>query len=95
MSNSLLDRAYLHLSGDARVNVWHISIYMALLHKWQQNGFQSPVQITRREVMQLAHVRSIATYHKIISELQTFGYIHYAPSYNPLKGSRVFITKSK
>jgi len=39
--------------------------------------------------MQLSHIRSIATYHKVIKELHAFGYIIYKPSYHPKKGSEI------
>jgi hypothetical protein len=39
--------------------------------------------------MHAAHIRSIATYHKIIRDLQAFGYLDYWPSYHPVKGSLV------
>ena len=39
--------------------------------------------------MKAAHIQSIVTYHKVIGELQAFGYLHYLPSYHPLKGSAV------
>jgi hypothetical protein len=89
MSNDFLDNAYLLLSGDTRINVWHMSIYLALLYKLRGNGFQSPVQITRKEVMLLAHVGSIATYHKCIRQLQDYGYIDYVPSFDHYKKTAV------
>ena len=39
--------------------------------------------------MSLSHIRSIATYHKVIKELQAFGYIIYKPSFHPKKGSTI------
>ena len=89
MSHDFLDNAYLLLSGDARINVWHFSIYLALLYKLRANGFGSAVQITRKEVMLLAHVGSIATYHKCIRQLQEYGYIHYDPSFDRYKKTTI------
>jgi hypothetical protein len=86
-----VDKAYHNLSADKRVNVWHMSIFMALLYLWKQNDYQNPVPITRKTVMRLAHVQSFVTYHKIIKELQKFGYIIYAPSFNPSVGSCITI----
>jgi hypothetical protein len=85
-----VDKIYRSLSNDKRVNVWHMSIFMALLYLWKQNDYSNPVAITRRVVMALAHVHSIVTYHKCIKELQQYGYILYEPSFNPSIGS--FIT---
>jgi hypothetical protein len=86
-----LKKSYLSLSKDKRVNVSHIGIYIALLYLWLRNKGINPTYITRRKVMQLAHIRSIATYHKCIRQLQEFGYVHYIPSYNRFSGSQVYI----
>jgi hypothetical protein len=42
--------------------------------------------------MALSHIRSIATYHKCLGQLEVYGYIHYQPSYHPVKGSLVWWT---
>lgn len=76
---------------DKRINVWHLGIYMALLYLWVRNNGTNPIYISRRKIMQLAHVSSIATYHKCLKQLQEFGYIHYVPSYNRFSGSQVSI----
>lgn len=86
-----VDKAYRALSGDKRINVWHISLFFAFLHLWKQNGSHNPFPITRNRVMELAHIRSIATYHKCVKELQEFGYIEYIPDYDPYLGSRIAI----
>ncbi len=62
--------AFMELSNDDRVTVWHVSIYMALFYRWHVNAYKNPVSITRREIMKLAHIGSIATFHKCIKELQ-------------------------
>jgi hypothetical protein len=41
--------------------------------------------------MSLAHINSIATYHKCIKDLSSFGYIGYMPSYNYHQGSLVYL----
>lgn len=86
-----LNNIFKVLSADVRITVWHKSISMALFHLWTLNGLKNPVSITRKEVMKLAHVGSIVTYHKCIKQLQEFGYIQYIPSYNPLLGSIVHL----
>lgn len=39
--------------------------------------------------MKVAHIGSIATYHKCIKELQQFGFIEYRPSFDPSLGSQI------
>jgi len=41
--------------------------------------------------MKLSRIKSTATYHKVLRELQAFGYIEYVPSYDPYKGSQVWL----
>ena len=84
-----LKSAFITLSRDERVKVKHISIYMALLYLWVQNNSTNPINVTRKDIMKLAHVRSRATYHKGIKQLQEFGYIQYVPSYNHYTGSQI------
>jgi hypothetical protein len=36
-----------------------------------------------------SRIRSKATYHKALKDLQLFGYIKYSPSYHPRKASEV------
>jgi hypothetical protein len=86
-----LKDAYFSLASDERINVWHMSIYMALLYSWAHKKGINPIFITRREIMKLAHISSIATYHKCIKQLQEYGYLHYVPTYNHFSGSQVFL----
>jgi hypothetical protein len=85
--------AFVELSNDNRVTVWHVSVYMALFFRWHANAYNNPISITRREIMKLAHIGSIATYHKCIKELQLFGFIEYFPSYDPSLGSQINLYK--
>jgi|SRR5690606_2838890 len=80
---------------DNILNPSHISLYMALFQCWSYNNFRNPVTITRNEVMQFSKISSKATYHKCLNNLATLGYINYNPSYNPFKGSQVFIIEFK
>jgi hypothetical protein len=82
--------AIVRLVSDQRITVWHISLYVALMHKLKESSFKNPVSITRAEVMKLAHIGGVATYHKYIKELHDFGYIKYSPSYDPSRGSTVY-----
>lgn len=89
--NSLLifNEVFRVLAADQRINVWHFSIYTSLIHQWMLNGLVNPISISRRQIMEQTHIRSIVTYHKCIRQLKDFGYITYEPSYNPFIGSYV------
>jgi len=62
---------------------------MAIFFIWRENAYINPISVTRKEIMRLAHIGSIATYHKCVKELQEFGYMRYCPSYNPSLGSQI------
>ncbi|WP_439696984.1 hypothetical protein ACFGVS_00475 [Mucilaginibacter sp. AW1-7] len=84
-----LNEVFRVLAADRRINVWHFSIYMSLLHQWLLNGGVNPVPISRKRVMAHTHIGSIVTYHKYLRQLMDLGYIVYEPSYNPFTGSYV------
>ncbi len=87
-----------HLSGffekvskDDRLNPTHISLYVSLFQFWNACRFHNPISISRSEAMKVSKICSKATYHKCIRELNDYGYLSYHPSYNPFKGSLVYL----
>ena len=80
---------YSKTKGDVRLLPTHQSLYLALFFLWRQSGCADLFTISRRELMPLARLQSIATYHKCIRELKSFGYIEYHPTYNYYEGSKV------
>ena len=87
-----------HLTGffdkvakDRALNPTHVSLYMSLFQFWNYNRFKNPISISRDEVMRISKISSKATYHKCLKALHAQGYIKYEPSYNPFKGSHVFL----
>jgi hypothetical protein len=77
------------VASDVRLKPTHTALYLALCHAWSTSHFQNMLHVSRKQLMCAAHIRSIATYHKVIGDLQAFGYLDYWPSYHPVKGSRV------
>ncbi|HNP33957.1 MAG TPA: transcriptional regulator, partial [Flavobacterium sp.] len=87
-----------HLTGffervtqDKTLNPTHVSLYMSLFQFWNCNRFKNPISISRDEVMRISKISSKATYHKCLKALHAQGYIKYEPSYNPFKGSHVYL----
>lgn len=68
-------------AADERISVWHMAMMFGILQLVTEND--EVVLISRKKVMQLAHIKNIVTYHKYIKELQNLGYIKYFPSYHP------------
>jgi hypothetical protein len=73
------------------INPSDISLYLALFQCWNINRFKNPVTINREEIMISSKIKSKATYHKCMKELQALGFIKYTPSFNPYLGSVVEI----
>lgn len=87
-----------HLTGffekvatDKTLNPTHVSLYMSLFQFWNCNRFKNPISISRDEVMRISKISSKATYHKCLKNLHSLGYLNYEPSYNPFKGSHVYL----
>lgn len=82
---------YKAIEDDVRINATHISLYFALLQKWNLNQSQNPVLVVRDELMKAAKINARHTYNKCINNLQEFGYIIYLPSSNPFVCSSVYL----
>lgn len=82
---------YKAIEDDVKINSTHISLYFALLQKWNLNQSQNPVLIVRDELMKTAKINARHTYNKCMNELDEYGYINYNPSSNPFAGSTVYL----
>ena len=80
---------YTNLVNDTRLSVSHFGIYMALVILCHKNDLINPFPISRKSIMELAHINSIVTYHKCMEQLGLFGYIIYSPSYSYYQRSTV------
>ncbi len=76
---------------DDRLSPWHISLYHALFHCWNDNKLKNPVSINRNEVMRLSKIGSVNTYTKALKELTEWEYILYEPSNNRWVGSKIYM----
>ncbi|MUG03784.1 hypothetical protein ECC01_22805, partial [Bacillus tequilensis] len=72
---------------DPRVGTTHIALFGALYQRWVEAGSVDPVQAYSHEVMPAAKIYSSSTYHRVLRELDAYGYLQYEPSYNRLRRS--------
>ena len=79
------------VANDKLLNPTHVSLYISLFQFWNYSRFKNPISISRDEVMRISKISSKATYHKCLKALHSLGYIKYEPSYNPFKGSHVYL----
>ena len=87
----IFEAIYANLLNDKRLSVCHCSIYMALILLWNKNEQANPFPVSRKGIMELAHVHSIVTYHKCIGHLEEYGYIRYNPSYSYYNRSTIYL----
>lgn len=79
------------IETDGRITTTHIAVYAALLRLWSERGHGYPVRLFAREIMVIAKISSPVTYHRVIRELDEYGYIRYTPSYDRNKGSKFIL----
>ena len=85
----LLNAAFEKFYFDDRLNPTHISLYMALFHEWNSSRFADEFYVNRRDVMRCAKIGSKSTYHRCVTDLDSWLYLCYFPSNNPYKGSKI------
>ena len=77
------------LEKDARLNVWHFALITAILTLAAKQKQSKIINISRRKLMALSHIKTLTSYHKYLKELQGLGIIKYTPSYHPRYKSEV------
>jgi hypothetical protein len=82
---------FIAIREDSRISPVHISLFMAIMQHWNDNDCKNPICVFSHELMKLAKISGVATYHKSIRELDEYGYIKYEPSYNHYKRSVIYI----
>ncbi|WP_242917482.1 hypothetical protein [Pontibacter liquoris] len=87
----LLSRFFGAILQDPRIGPAHIALYAALYHCWLAVGGRGAVCAYSHEMMPVAKLSSSATYHRVLRELDKWGYLRYEPSYSRLRRSRVLL----
>lgn len=86
-----LNKAFAVFCEDERLTPFHVSLYFSLFQYWNMAKFRNPISVSRNELMRASKIGSVNTYIRCMKELDTWQYIKYMPSYNPQKGSQVFL----
>lgn len=84
-----VNRFLVRAANDDRLLPSHISLFMAIFFYSNMEDPKAFFRVSRRKLMRFARIKSIATYHKCLRELVSFGYIIYQPSYDPYRASIV------
>lgn len=86
-----LNNSFKRFTDDEKATPFHISLYMALFHKWNSAKFRNPISIARDDLMYLSKIGSANTYSKCLKELHTWGYLKYVPSHSYHIGSKIYM----
>lgn len=79
------------IRDDSRIGPVHISLFMAIIQFWKDNEYKSPICVFGHELMNLAKISGVATYHKCIHQLEEYGHIKYQPSFDRFVGSLIYL----
>jgi hypothetical protein len=79
------------LVSDLRIKPVHLAVALAICQQWANNRGKLSFQISRRLIMGASHIRSKATYHRVVKDLRHWGYLRYKPSYHPKNASVITI----
>lgn len=86
-----LNKTFEKFCQDERLTPFHVSLYFSLFQYWNMARFRNPISISRDELMRSSKIGSVNTYIRCIKELDKWKYIEYIPSFNPQKGSQVYL----
>lgn len=92
MDNGIKDHCFgsylAHVAKDNRLLPSHIGLLLAMFYYQQKECPGDYFHSSRKKLMHFSRIKSIATYHKCLSDLVLYGYVDYIPSWHPTKASR-------
>ncbi|MGJ1192608.1 MULTISPECIES: hypothetical protein [Sphingobacterium] len=77
-----------YVAKDSRLLPSHIGLLLAMFYYHQKERPGEFFHSSRKKLMHFSRIKSIATYHKCLSDLILYGYVDYIPSWHPTKASR-------
>ena len=63
------------VADDPRIGPHHISLFLAILHFYQQQGAINPVMVFARDLRKMAKIGSQRNYFARMKDLKMYGYI--------------------
>ena len=80
--------------GDPRIGPLHISLYVAIYSCWIRQGGGQVVEVSAKELKDLAKISGGTPFYRRLKQLHKYGYLVYEPSFNPVVRSRVMLPVS-
>jgi|GEM_PF-523244 len=88
--NFCLKHFFYHAQKDPRMTSSHMALYFSLVNSWLASEKKGEIRLFGKQGSRQAKI-SIACYYACLRDLHDFGYIHYLPSFNKTKASRIFL----
>ncbi|MFZ4797525.1 MAG: hypothetical protein ACOYMA_08515 [Bacteroidia bacterium] len=88
ITHNVLVHALKTIENKQEGSCLHTSLFITLYLHWCNDLNQPFFYTTRKIVMAQSKIKSIASFHKIISNLVEWGLIEYFPSYQPKSGTK-------
>lgn len=76
---------------DCRISPGHLAVFAAIYRHWILNGNPNTMRAFSSQIMPIAKISSNSTYHRLLKELNEYGYLEYQPSFNKTKGSMIIL----
>jgi len=89
---TVLSEFFKKAAKDPRIGIRHIGLFVALFQMSAERGFDGPLVIFSTQAMQVAKILSTSTYHRLMRELDKYGYITYKRSFYKGRGSSIYIS---
>lgn len=89
-----LNAVLVEIHGDDRLAPGHVSLYLALFFYWNLHRFPEQFPVNRKELMKMAKIGSKSTYHRLLRNLDDWGYLAYSPSNSPSRPSTVKLSQN-
>ena len=72
--NKEINNFFTAIEEDNRISPVHISLFMAIMQHWNtnDNDKKTPVFVFSKDLMRLAKISGVATYHRSIKELHEY-----------------------
>ncbi|CDF79889.1 conserved hypothetical protein [Formosa agariphila KMM 3901] len=78
-----------YLRSSEVMELLQVSVGISLFQGWNSSRFAIEFYVNQKDLMFASKIVSKSTYHRCVTELNTWNYLSYFPSNNPYKGSKI------
>ncbi|WEK36094.1 MAG: hypothetical protein P0Y53_01150 [Candidatus Pseudobacter hemicellulosilyticus] len=90
----VLQGFYVKMMDDPRIGKSHLAVFLSIFLLWLEKGEGDELACYSVELRRISKISGTATFHAVIRDLHSLGFIHYHPSYYKGRPSRLKMTVS-